>query len=131
MAVDFSQFNKNPFESIINSAKQSSQPMPQGAPQGQSQPQQGKPQAGGPQMMKTPPNQLDYGAVGGTTPALASALQAMQKFIAETQDPTEISLGRSIMSLIAKLITNDQQKQTQQLPQGSQGQTPQGQPAGQ
>ncbi len=126
--IDFSQFDKNPFEEIVNSAKSQGQPSAQPAQQPQPQGQPGGPMAG--KMMKTPPNQLDYGAVGGTTPALTGALQSMQKFIGETQDATEIAIGRTIITLLTKLIQADQQKQTAQLPQGQPGQgspTPQGQ----
>ncbi len=103
----------NPFEAIVNAGKAPA------APQGGQGPTPQQMQQGGVMgkpMVKTPPNQMDYGAVGGTTPALTSALQAMQKFLAESQDATEIALGRSIIALISKLIDADQQKQMGQLP---------------
>lgn len=124
MQQDFNP-DQNPFTAILNASKSSGASMqgPQGSQGPQTPPQAGPngrqlpPQIAG-MAVKTPPNQLDYGSVGGTTPQLTQALQAMQKFIAESQDPNEIAIGRQIIVLMTQLITRDQQKQVGQLAQG-------------
>lgn len=100
-------FDQNPFSSVLSGLGQQSQ-QPQQAPV----PQQQMPTDQQPQQED---NQLEKGKISGTSQYLLSALQSLHKFITESTDPREITMGRSIISLMSKMIDMDQKKQIDKM----------------
>lgn len=122
------QLDGNPFQGILAQiqSRQSAGGQP---PQGM--PMQGTPPAGGPppqmmaQMMaggkpKMPPNQLNPGEDSGNSQELLSAIQQLQRYIVAESDPNNITVVRSIISLITKLVQKDQEQQAAMIPQHQQ-----------
>ena len=79
-------------------------------------------QAKGPQGQpaEIPPNQLMAGENPGGSKFALGALQNLNKYLSEATDQNEISVIRSIILILTKLIEADQQRQTAQLPQDAQ-----------
>lgn len=126
----------NPFSDIISKFQEraSQGQQPQGAPMGP----QGGQMPSGPHMMphgqmmggvptdeEQTPNQLQRGETGDNTQNLLKAVTAVQGYIANSTNPQEIAVARSIVVLMSKLISLDQENARKALDQGG---TPQGQP---
>lgn len=143
--------DKNPFEGILAQLQSRQSAGGQPSPIMQGLPPAGGTPAGGPppQMMaqtmaggkqpKMPPNQLNPGEDSGNSQELLSAIQQLQRYIVAESDPNNITVVRSIISLIAKLVQKDQEQQAAMIPQHQQqleamqppqgGGTPTGTPA--
>lgn len=76
---------------------------------------------GGPEM---PPDETQAGQTADSTKPLIQAMQGLHNYIASSQDRNDIQIARSIMTLLTRLITSDQQKRA------TQGEEPQAQPQG-
>lgn len=87
-------------------------------------------------------NQLLPGANPGNSKYLLGAIQQIQGFIANSTERDEIAIGRSLIQLLTRLVSKDQEKMNAQLTsanqptppqqtmqQAPQGPTPMGQPA--
>lgn len=99
----FEKFNANPFSSIIRmQGEQQQEAGPQNAPNVGMQ-------------TEDESNQLAKGQTGDNSQNLMRALQALHKYIADSTDPSEISMGRGIILLLSKLIEKDQQAQVSKL----------------
>jgi hypothetical protein len=64
-----------------------------------------------------PENQLKPGEGAGNTKFLLMALKSLNEYVVAEDDSQNISIGRSIMQLLSKLIAKEQQELTQQIPQ--------------
>ena len=120
------QFEQNPFESILNSLKQSSQ----GGQEAPVAPQGGQM----PNIMDPKANQLNSGSNPGMSKYLSTAVSQLQSFIAESTNRDEIMTARGIIALLSKLIQDEQVSKADELnntpqpaPQGAPA--PAGQPA--
>lgn len=119
-------FDQNPFEQIVGGQAPQGVGGPAGMPMGVPPQALQAMQGGQPQA----PQQMPGGAMGaeetqmpedvtqpginpGGTKPLIVAMQNLHAFITDANDPTDISTVRSIMSLLTRLINNDQQRQTQ------------------
>lgn len=103
------EFDGNPFESL----------MQRGSSGAQSQSPQIPPQMMG-QMPGMEENQLLKGKGQGGSKYLLSAIQALQGYVAESQDRDEIEVARSIVKLLIRLVHQDQEKLEEKLNQDSQ-----------
>jgi len=115
-------FSTNPFESIISgmgqqAAPQAGQPMsPQGMPA--QMPQEQQAQAPAPQGMYSKPgmeeeepeeDQLKRGQNPSRSTYLVKAMTALEDFVTNTTDRTEIMFARGLMSAISRLMNRDQE----------------------
>lgn len=64
-----------------------------------------------------PENQLRPGEGAGNTQYLLGALQQIQKYITQEDDPANISIGRGLMTLLTKLIQKEQMELTNKIPE--------------
>lgn len=119
-------FDGNPFESILASLKG-------GQPQGQPSPSQGPQQAPTapqsalqgaqgqmPNVLDPKANQLNPGANPGMSKYLTGAVAQLQNFIAESTNKDEIMTARGIISLLSRLIQDEQTKKSEELTQPEQ-----------
>lgn len=117
----FEQFEGNPFEGILsalqgNNAQQQgmgSSMMPQ---QGMTQQKDGM-MGGMMEGIEMEDNQLMKGKNPDNSQNLVGAVRALQSFIANSTNPTEIATARSIISLLSRLMDQDQKKMTDSLGQ--------------
>ena len=110
--------NQNPFLEILQQNQgQNQQPgmgggdmsgmmaAQQAMPQGEEGEEQG--------MQMLPPDPGLPGETGDSTKPLVQALQAVHNYIAASTDKTTISLARSVLTLLIRLIQQDQDRASQ------------------
>lgn len=69
---------------------------------------------------KPPENQLMPGQGGGNGQFLLGGMQQLQRYIVGEDDPNNITIARSIIALLTKLLQKEQEDQLAQLPQDEQ-----------
>lgn len=110
--------DQNPFAEIMN---QGGGMMPQGqpmmAPQGAPSPM-GGPAAPG-VAPEDPNNPLVQGQTGDGAKSLVSAIQALHNYIGFSTNPQQINLIRNIITMITKLVDNDQKVASQKTMEAS------------
>lgn len=122
------EFNpdQDPFEGILNQGRQALDPAARyGNMQQMQQMGAQEPGASMPMMVDKQAMMQDVtqpGSNPGTTKYVLSALQSLQKFIAESTDLREIQAVRGVITVLSRIMESDQNKQTEKEAQMGQGQ---------
>ena len=108
----------NPFLKLLEQSRAQQGSMGGGMPQGAPMPsgEEGDPVA-------EMPNVGEKGVTGDSTKPLTQAIQAVHAYIADSTDRKTITIARSVISLLVRLIQEDQQSAAR-LDQQSQQQAP-------